>query len=135
MKPRIGKRLSNHFARRLLGRYFSSPLMICSFAIVLANPVSADLSSARMPPLRSDCELRVAHEFVGRQIKVVRRGPLPYAAGCIVNRAMAWAKIAALKGALVDERHAAEMRANTDNDKPFGFLHPRFVGGRVAELA
>ena len=33
------------------------------------------------------------------------------------------------------DRHAAEMRADADDDQPFGLLHARLVGGGIGQIA
>src|SRR6202047_768522 len=92
-------------------------------------------ASRRMPRLLPYRELRVARELIRRQGKIVRRWTITDAAGRIVDRAVTRAKVTALVGAVVLERHAAEMGANADEDEPFRLLHPRLVGRRIAQLA
>src|ERR1700730_525173 len=88
----------------------------------------------RLAPVLPYRNLCVAREFIGRQCKVIRRRTLPDAARAIVDRAVTRAKVTTLIGAVVTDRHAAEMRANTDHDQPFWLLHPRFIGGRIGQL-
>src|ERR1700724_996352 len=88
-----------------------------------------------MPRLLPYRNLRVARELIRRQGKIVGRWTITDAAGRIVDRAVTRAKVTAPIGAVVFERHAAEMGANADEDEPFWLLHPRLVALRIAQLA
>ena len=65
----------------------------------------------RLLPYR---ELRIAGEVIRRQGKIIGRWTLADAAGRIIDRTVTGAKVTALKGAVVFEWHAAEMRACSD---------------------
>src|ERR1700730_7139177 len=88
-----------------------------------------------MPRLLPYRDLRVARELIRRQGKIVRRRTITDAAGRIVDRTVTGAKVTALIGAVVLERHAAEMGANANEDEPFWLLHPRLIGCRIGQLA
>src|SRR5580704_220027 len=92
-------------------------------------------ASPRIPRHLPYRDLRVARELIRRQGKIVRRWTITDAAGRIVDRAVTRAKVAALIGAVVFERHAAEVGANADDDEPFRLLYPRLIGCRIAQLA
>src|SRR6516162_4390719 len=67
--------------------------------------------------LFADLNSGVGYELVGRNREVQRRRPATDAAGAVVLRAMARTEPAVVV-ALVRERNAAEMRANTDQHQP-----------------
>src|SRR5579871_3675866 len=81
----------------------------------------------------ADLDPCVGEELVLGDGEVQRRRSLPDAAGRVVDRAVARAE-PAFVFALVPERHAAEMRADADDDQPFRLLDARLVGLRIAEL-
>src|ERR1700731_3520398 len=83
----------------------------------------------------ADADLRVGQEFVWRKRKVQGRRSLPYAAGRIVNGAMARAEISVI-WPLVRERDAAQMSTDGDQDLPLFMprLDPRRIGLGIRQL-
>src|SRR3990170_4514733 len=87
----------------------------------------------------TDADEGVVDEFVGRDLEVARRRPLADAAGEVVLRAVAAtepaAEFAARIAGLLTLGDAAEMRADADDDQPFGQLHALLVRLRVGQRA
>src|SRR5579863_6177283 len=81
----------------------------------------------------ADRDLCRRGEGVGRNDEIIRRGPLADAARRIVDRPVAGAEPAVVR-TLMAERDAAEMGADADDDQPFGLLHARGVGRRIAQF-
>ena len=80
----------------------------------------------------TDNENRVGDKFIRRHVEVLRRRSFANSATGVVVRAVARAVVAAEIIALVSHWHAAEMRADADDDEPFFVFHTLRVGFRVA---
>ena len=82
----------------------------------------------------TDKDLRILDELVGRDLQVERGWALADAARRVVVRAVARAEPAIEVAGAVD-RHAAEVRAHTDEHERLRLLHALVVSLRVAQLA
>src|SRR5664279_5040181 len=82
----------------------------------------------------ADLNLGVGREFVRRQVEILRRRTFPDAAGGVVLRAVARAEPAVIL-ALVGERDAAEMGADTNDDQPLivALFDAGAVGFRIGQ--
>src|SRR5689334_17617175 len=92
---------------------------------------------AMFPVPLADLHDGVFFEGVDRHFEIERRRTFADAARGVVLRAVAWAvpaaELAARIGRLLTERYAAQMRADADQDQPFGLLDAGGIGLRVAQ--
>src|SRR6185437_15963084 len=100
-------------------------------------PLAGLLAGGTAMVLLADLDGGVGGEFVRRHDEVQRRRPLADPPRSVVNRAVARAKPAAKRAAvvarLIAERDAAEMRAHADDHEPFRLFGARGIGLRIAQ--
>src|SRR6266478_7119859 len=81
----------------------------------------------------ADLDAHVGQEFIRRHIEIARRRANAYPSCRIVLRAVAMAEPAAIIALFVRRRvglwRAPEMRADADQNQPFGLPHCRRTGG------
>src|SRR5690606_38570634 len=86
----------------------------------------------------ADSDERVFDEFVTRNRKVLGRRTLPDTAGRVVVRTVAGAQPAAEIAArivrLLTERNTAEMRADANDDQPFGVGRAFRIRLRIGQI-